>query len=58
MANLLPYLSYSMLGLVFLSLEFPTFVLSTSVRDLGVILDQELAFTDHISPLSRSNFCF
>src|SRR6218665_843077 len=38
--------------LVSLSHEFPTFVFSTSVRDLGVILDQELSFAEHISSLS------
>ena len=36
------------LDLAALSLEFPTFVFSTSVRDLGVILDQELSFVEHI----------
>ena len=40
--------------LVALSLEFPTFVFSTSVRDLGVILDQELSFVEHITVLTRS----
>jgi len=44
------------LDLVALSLEFPTFVFSTSVRDLGVILDQELSFVDHITVLTRSSF--
>src|SRR6218665_280998 len=39
-----------------LSLEFPTFVFSTSVRDLGVILDQELSFVEHITALTRSCF--
>src|SRR6218665_3368664 len=44
------------LDLAALSLEFPTFVFSTSVRDLGVILDQELSFVDHITALTRSCF--
>src|SRR6218665_616 len=39
-----------------LSLEFPTFVFSTSVRDLGVILDQELSFVEHITALTHSCF--
>src|SRR6218665_2954366 len=39
------------------SLEFPTSVFSTSVRDLGVILvDQELSFVEHITALTRSFF--
>src|SRR5688572_32242516 len=29
--------------------EFPQFTFSSSVRDLGVTLDQELTFTRHIS---------
>src|SRR6218665_909701 len=33
-----------------------TFVFSTSVRDLGVILDQELSFAEHISSLTHSCF--
>src|SRR6218665_1882380 len=37
-----------------LSAEFPTFLFSTSVRDLGVILDQELSFGEHITALTRS----
>src|SRR6218665_1290997 len=45
------------LDLAALSLEFPTFVFSTSVRgDLGVILDQELSFVEHITALTRSCF--
>src|SRR6218665_237868 len=44
------------LDLVSLWHEFPTFVFSTSVRDLGVILDQELSFAEHISSLTRSCF--
>src|SRR6218665_3594954 len=37
-----------------LSAEFPIFLFSTSVRDLGVILDQELSFAEHITALTRS----
>ena len=37
-----------------LSAEFPTFAFSTSVRNLGVILDQELSFAKHITALTRS----
>src|SRR6218665_2759117 len=37
-----------------LSSEFPTFVFSTSLLDLGVILDQELSFAEHITTLTRS----
>src|SRR6218665_1287278 len=37
-----------------LTAEFPTFLFSTSVRDLGVILDQELSFGEHITALNRS----
>src|SRR6218665_1085329 len=44
------------LDMVSLPHEFPTFVFSTSVRDLGVILDQELSFAEHISSLTRSCF--
>src|SRR6218665_3460148 len=39
-----------------LSAEFPTFLFSTSVRDLGVILDQELSFGEHITALTRSYY--
>src|SRR5688572_11096196 len=42
------------LDLESLSAEFPTFTFSTSVRNLGVILDQELSFTGHITALTRS----
>src|SRR5688572_28863584 len=42
------------LDLESLSAEFPTFAFSTSVRNLGVILDQELSFTEHITALTRS----
>src|SRR6218665_2642471 len=44
------------LDLVSLLHEFPTFVFCTSVKDLGIILDQELTFTEHISLLMC--FCF
>jgi hypothetical protein len=37
-----------------LAAEFPQFTFSTSVRDLGVTLDQELTFACHISQLCRS----
>ena len=36
-----------------LSDKFPSFVFSSSVRDLGVILDSTLSFTKHISKLTR-----
>ena len=42
------------LDLVSLANEFPLVSFSTSVRDLGVILDQELTFTKHILTLSRA----
>ena len=35
---------------------FPDFTFSSSVRDLGVTLDSELTFADHISLLTRSCF--
>jgi hypothetical protein len=38
------------------STNFPLFSFSTSVRDLGVILDQELTFTQHANAVSRSCF--
>src|SRR3984885_10081425 len=44
----------SKLDLLSLSEEFPHLSFSTSVRDLGVILDQELSFSKHISSLSRA----
>ena len=37
-----------------LAQEFPQFTFSSSVRDLGVTLDQELTFTRHINLLCRS----
>jgi len=39
-----------------LSAEFPTFLFCTSVRDLGVILDEELSFAEHIT--ARTRFCY
>lgn len=36
-----------------LALEFPQFTFSSSVKDLGVTLDQELTFTRHINLLCR-----
>ena len=39
-----------------LAVEFPLITFSTSVRNLGVILDQELCFSKHLSSLSRSCF--
>ena len=42
------------LDLVSLANEFPLVSFSTSVRDLGVILDQELTFSKHILTLSRA----
>jgi len=44
------------LDLNLLAAEFPLISFSTSVRDLGVILDQELTFSKHLSSLSRSCF--
>ena len=42
------------IDLAALAHEFPLVTFSTSVRDLGVILDQELSFSKHISSLSRA----
>ena len=42
------------LDLESLSAEFPTVAFSTSVRSLGVILDQDLSFMKHITALTRS----
>jgi hypothetical protein len=39
-----------------LSDKFPSFVFSSSVRDLGVILDSTLSFTEHISKLTRISY--
>src|SRR6218665_4065305 len=46
--------THQQLGSESLSAEFPTFLFSTSVWDLGVILDQELSFAEHITALTRS----
>src|SRR6218665_2557065 len=37
-----------------IALTVPNFTFSSSVRDLGVTLDSELTFADHISLLTRS----
>jgi len=42
------------LNLESLAAEFPSIKFSTSVRNLGVILDQELSFAVHIKALTRS----
>jgi hypothetical protein len=42
------------LDLGYLASEFPTFVFSTSVRNLGIILDSKLTFVDHLKVLTRS----
>src|SRR5688572_8005347 len=39
-----------------LSQMFPAFTFSTSVRDLGVTLDSNLTFKEHLSTLTRSCF--
>ena len=44
------------LDLASLATDFPHVTFSTSVRDLGVILDQELTFSEHIQKLSRACF--
>jgi hypothetical protein len=44
------------LDLASLSNAFPHISFSSSVRDLGIILDQELSFSKHISTLSRTCF--
>src|SRR6218665_606518 len=47
--------NYPILTMVCLSNEFPIFVFSTFVRDLGVILDQALSFIEQIPSLTRSS---
>jgi len=37
-----------------IALSLPNFAFSSSVRDLGVTLDRELTFADHISLLTLS----
>ena len=42
------------LGSESLSSQFPTFVFSASVEDLGIILNQELSFAEHITEMTQS----
>src|SRR6218665_1253594 len=44
------------LDFALLAAQFPQFTLLTSVRDLGVTLDNLLSFSAHISNVSRSSF--
>src|SRR6218665_298631 len=44
------------LNLIDLSAEFPNYTFSSSVRDLGIILDQALTFAPHLNRLSRDCF--
>ena len=44
------------LELILLSEKFSLFSFSSSVRDLGVVLDSSLTFTEHISNLTRSSY--
>src|SRR6218665_3509245 len=44
------------LDFALLAAQFPQFTFLTSVRDLGVTLDNTLSFSAHISNLSRSSF--
>ena len=44
------------LNLSSLSAEFRDFTFSTSVSDLGILLDQELTFAPHLNRLSRDCF--
>jgi len=44
------------LDFALLAAQFPQFIFSTSVRDLGVTLDNTLSFSAHISNLFRSSF--
>src|SRR6218665_1857841 len=44
------------LNLIDLSTEFPNYTVSSSVRDLGIILDQALTFAPHLNRLSRDCF--
>ena len=41
-----------------IALTVPNFIFSSSVRDLGVTLDSELTFSDHISLLTRSYYYY
>ena len=40
--------------MVALAADFPHFIFSSVIRDLGVTLDQELTFAPHLNSLSRS----
>jgi len=42
------------LDMATLAAEFPHFIFSSVVRDLGVILDQELTFAPYLNSLSRA----
>src|SRR6218665_3455732 len=44
------------LNLIDLSAEFPNYTFSSSVRDLGIILDQALTFAPHLNRLNRDCF--
>src|SRR6218665_122458 len=44
------------LDFALLAAQFPRFTVLTSVRDLGVSLDNTLSFSAHISNLSQSSF--
>ena len=44
------------LNLADLAIEFPSYTFSTTVRDLGILLDQELTFAPHLHHLSRACF--
>src|SRR6218665_1244494 len=46
------------LGFALLGAQFPQFIFLTSVRDLGVTLDNTFSFSAHISNLSRSSFYY
>src|SRR5678816_1555243 len=41
------------LDLAALATEFPSYAISTTVRDLGVLLDQKLTLAPHIHRLAR-----
>ena|SRR5688572_8181902 len=44
------------LDLSTIAADFPQFVFSSVVRDLGVTLDQELTFAPHINRLCRDSY--
>src|SRR6218665_2994802 len=48
------FLCYAKLDLVALTSAFPHFTFSSTARDLGVTLDQELTFAPHIHLLCRA----